>query len=417
MDSKIFKDSYFRNIISLMTGTGVAQLMPILLSPVLTRIYSPYEFGVFAFYFSVSSILNIASTGRLELAILIPEKSKEALLILKSSFIVIIAISFLVLCSIIVFHNYLEEIFNDKINVNYFYLLPLNIIVYGMYQSLNYWYNRNRQFKRLSLNRVLQSLFTLGLQISIGLILYNSAIGLILGSLIAQFVTLIMFFYSFIKVERLFFYSTKLRDIFETIRKYKKFPLVDVPTMLLNLSANHLPNLFFNIVNAQVSAGNYYFSQRILQVPVTLLSASVLDVFKEEASSNYRVNGESIVVFKRTFKLLLYLTVVPSIFLWFFIEDLFILIFGEEWAIAGSFAKILVPSLALRFIANPLSYMIYIAQKQNINFFLMLFLFISILGVFLFDLNTINIVSIISIVYCLYYILNIYISAKLAKVL
>ncbi|GMQ23418.1 O-antigen flipase Wzx [Algoriphagus sp. oki45] len=415
MGIKIEIDSYLRNILSLLTGTGVAQIIPILFSPILTRIFSPKEFGLFAFFFSISSILNIAAAGRLELAILIPKENKDSLMVLKTSIFFSITFSLIIFISLLLFYDQIKFLLIDDFNILYLFFIPVNTLIYGFYQSLNYWLNRKKEFKRLSINRVLQSVFTISFQLILGLGIINSALSLIIGSLFAQFITLLFLIKYFLEKEKSII-RLKFNDFFKIINRYKSFPLVDVPTMLLNVGANHIPNIFFNILNSANIAGNYYFTQRILQVPVTLISGSVLDVFKEEASKRYRESGECKKIFLRTAKLLFFLTAVPSILLFFYVENIFVFIFGEEWRIAGFFAKILIPSLALRFVANPLSYMIYIGQKQKINFLLMLFLFLSVLIIFYLFKDFNVIIKLISFVYCIYYLLNLFISALIAKV-
>ena len=71
------KSTYAKNVLTLMTGTGLAQAIPIAISPILTRIYTPEEFGVFALYMAIASILTVLVTGRYEMAILLPKKDPD----------------------------------------------------------------------------------------------------------------------------------------------------------------------------------------------------------------------------------------------------------------------------------------------------------------------------------------------------
>ena len=73
------QSTYARNVITLMTGTAFAQALPIAVSPILTRLYTPAEFGVFAMYMAIASILGVLVTGRYELAILIPKQDRDAI--------------------------------------------------------------------------------------------------------------------------------------------------------------------------------------------------------------------------------------------------------------------------------------------------------------------------------------------------
>jgi O-antigen/teichoic acid export membrane protein len=73
------KSEFAKNVLTLMTGTTIAQAIPIAISPILTRIYTPEDFGVFALYMSLASIISVVATGRYELAIMLPKKDDDAI--------------------------------------------------------------------------------------------------------------------------------------------------------------------------------------------------------------------------------------------------------------------------------------------------------------------------------------------------
>lgn len=192
--------------------------------------------------------------------------------------------------------------------------------------------------------------------------------------------------------------------------------MIDVPTAFVNITANHLPNILLSSLFSVQSAGYYYLTQRVLQAPVTLISKSILDVFKQKASMDYNEFSNCRIIFKKTFYLLILLALPMGITLYFFIEDLIVLIFGESWCEAGVIAKMLIPALTLRFIANPLSFVIYIADKQFLNFLTMIALLIGVLISLFYNQTFQSAVCGISLTYCVYYSLHIILSFKLAKV-
>ena len=69
------KSEFSKNVLTLMTGTTIAQAIPIAISPILTRIYSPEDFGVFVLYTAIVSLVTAISTGKYELAIMLPSLS------------------------------------------------------------------------------------------------------------------------------------------------------------------------------------------------------------------------------------------------------------------------------------------------------------------------------------------------------
>ena len=77
--NRIQASKFSKNSLLLIGGTAISQLIPIGISPLLTRIYTPKEFGVLALFVSIAKIISVFSTGRYEPAIVLPKKDKEAL--------------------------------------------------------------------------------------------------------------------------------------------------------------------------------------------------------------------------------------------------------------------------------------------------------------------------------------------------
>ena len=73
-----FRGEFNRNVATLVTGTGLAQLIPLAVTPVLSRLYPPEQFGVLALFISVVSSLSVLATGRYEFAIMLPRKDVDA---------------------------------------------------------------------------------------------------------------------------------------------------------------------------------------------------------------------------------------------------------------------------------------------------------------------------------------------------
>ena len=73
------KSEFSKNVLTLMTGTTIAQTIPVAISPILTRIYTPEDFGIFAIYLAITAILGNIVSGRYELAIMIPKKDEDAI--------------------------------------------------------------------------------------------------------------------------------------------------------------------------------------------------------------------------------------------------------------------------------------------------------------------------------------------------
>jgi len=409
------KSEFSRNVLTLMTGTTIAQAIPIAISPILTRIYTPEDFGLFAFYMAIASIVSVIATGRYELAIMLPEKEEDALNIAALSGLITVFVSLISFAVIFVF-NHQIVLWIEKPEVsNWLYLIPCSVLVAGLYQSFNYWHNRSKNYKVLAKNRIIQSSTTGLSQSGLGLI-NTGAGGLIFGGLAGQSLSCCYLARKIYVGDRTCFRGLSLDRMKSMARKYINFPKVDVPTTLINIASSQIPNILLTSLYSPVFAGYYYLTQRVLQAPITLISSSVLDVFKQRASEDYKKLGNAKEIYKKTFLALMLMGCAPSIVLFFVVEDLFVFVFGEAWRVAGTYAQILLPALFLRFMANPLSFMFYVAEKQLWNFLGMLTLFTMVLASFYFAESDFEVMVFISTTYTLIYIMYIATSAWLAKV-
>jgi O-antigen/teichoic acid export membrane protein len=408
--------SFFKNVFILMTGTGIAQAIPIGLSPVLTRLYSPAEFGLFALYSGLASVLIVIATGRFELAVMLPDKDKDAFNLVKLSSLLSLVTSIVVFLIVLFWGKQLSIIFGNVDLYYWLFFLPITLFITGTYQSMNYWFNRKKEFKKLAKNRVMQSSLTGVSQTSFGF-LPLEGMGLLLGTLIGQIVTLSSLMFK-LRREGLGLISPIKFNTFKKLAiRFKSFLVFDVPTSLLNVGSLHAPNILFPIYFSSVYAGFFYLTQRVLQAPISLVASSVSDVFREEVSQVYRSSGQARDLFIKTFKWLVLLSLIPSVLLYFLIEDLFAFVFGAEWKMAGTYAKIMIPALVMRFITNPLSFMIYVAEKQIWNLVTMMVLASGVFLSFYLAQNPLEVIQGISLVYVIYYLIQLVLSAIFARVL
>ncbi len=383
----------------------MAQALAISISPILTRIYTPEDFGLFALYSALVSIISIVVTGRYELAIMLPKKEEEAFQIMALTIIISMAASGLLLIIAIVFNRELTIILKNQEISPWLYLLPFSVLISGLYQVLNFWNNRKKSYVKIAKNRIILSGGVAINQLGFAYVIKST--GLIVGQFLGQLIALVYFIKKFQSDDRGAFILNKLKMI-ALAKKYKKFPKIDAPTTFINIAANQAPNILLAAFFSASTGGFYHLTQRILQAPISLISTSVLDVFKQKASEDYKKNGHCREIFMKTFWSLLLMAMPVSFALFFIVEDLFALVFGEHWREAGTYAQILVPALLLRFIANPLSFMFYISSKLEFNLMGMVLLFLFVIFSLLIPSNSTAAIMLISLsfsVIYLYYIL------------
>jgi O-antigen/teichoic acid export membrane protein len=416
MRKLLSQSSYARNVITLMAGTGMAQIIPLLISPMLTRLYTPEDFGMFAFYLAVVSIAAVPVTGRYELAIVLPKNDRNAIHIVALSLGLSFCVSFLMLLLIYFFDQEIVNLLNLPELDMWIYCVPLSTMLIGMYMSLNYWSNRKGHYRCLAISRVAQTGFGSVAQLSLAYF-FAGPVGLVCGQLIGQFLAILLLLYSTHKENRKQYRSLNWSRAAGLARKYKNFPRIMVAGHALNAASGQMPLIILNTVFGAATAGFYTLVQRVLSMPMTLIASAIGDVFRQEASKKYASDGNCREVYVNSFKRLLIIAIVPFISLFSITPMLFTIIFGEPWRVAGEYAQILAPMFFMQFITSPLSPMFIIGQKQKLDFFWQIGLVVSVSLALLMGVIFSNIfmaLSLFSASYCIMYAVNGILSYRIA---
>ena len=409
------KSEFSRNVVTLLTGTIIAQALPIAIAPILTRIYSPADFGVFALYMAIATIASVFATGRYELAVMLPENEDDAINLVALSIVIALTLTLISLILILIFNQQIAKILgNPKID-NWLYFIPVAVMLTGVYQTLYYWNNRNKKYQLLALSRVTQNGTISITQTLLGYL--SNMGGLILGDNIGKiFATSILARLTW-KADKEKLKLISKCKIINLAKKYKKFPIYDAMASLANILSYQVQNLLFPIFYGITSSGNYFLVFRVLQAPLSLISSTVVDVYKQKLASKDVTDSEFKIFYKKMFWFCFLIGIFPFAILTYSAVDLFSFVFGNEWTEAGEYASILAPMFFVRFIANPLSYFIYIKDKQEFNIIAHSMLLIFSLLAFYCSNSALQMVMIISISFSFIYFLYIIYTAKLVSIL
>ncbi len=370
------KGSFSANIATLVLGTITAQALPVIASPILTRVFSPDDFGLFGLYFSIVVILTVPITGRYEMAIILPEKDEDAINVLGLSILTTTISSILLFIISFVFYDQIQSMIDNEAIGNWIYLFSASTLLIGLYQSLNYWFNRKSKYKALSISRVTRSFNTSSFSIIIGIFGTKSG-GLILGDLIGQAAATLFLAIRFLKNYKDKITQINLSKMKEMAKRYNKFPKYNVFAGLLEKGSGQMPVLLLTAFFGITTVGFFTLSQRIISAPGAIIARAFGDVFRQKASEQFAKNGECHNLFKSMFKKLLIIAIIPFTILFFIAPWAFQFVFGEEWLIAGEYTQIMTVMFFLQFVVSPLSNMFLVAEKQRMDLILQIYLFSS----------------------------------------
>ena len=197
--------------------------------------------------------------------------------------------------------------------------------------------------------------------------------------------------------------------------KHESFWRYSLPAGLLNIAAGKFPLFLIGAKYGLIEAGLFALTERVLTAPVSLLAASVLEVFKREAVHAFQTSGNCTKAYRSTFKALVLLGCGPALFIFAFAPDFCAWVFGEPWRGAGDFARILAPLYFLNFVASPLSYVFFVAGKQKVEFVWQIVLFITTITVFLMPLSLTQILWNYTLSRSFLYVIYLYLSHRFSQ--
>jgi len=348
-----------------MSGTFLAQLIPLIVAPILTRLYTPVDFGVYGTLSALIALLTIFSTGKYELALNIPSNLKEVKsLIILSLILSVITCVFISALSLFFDLNQILNLDNTTPNGFILLVICLSVLVNGINLCFRYLSNRTRYFSIVARSQILNSLASGASKISLGY-MGLTALSLNTGDIVGAFIGLASYFRKYKnKVFRIFI-GFDIKSIKSVAYKYRDFPIYQTLNSGVVRMISYAPILIFSQYYGVAIVGFYELSIRILNRPLVVFTTAVTDVYREEVVKEIKQYGSAKHIFLKTFKGLLLLSILPFVILFLFAHDLFTLIFGEEWLFSGSITIALIPLYWSRFIVSPLTYVFIVVNKQK----------------------------------------------------
>lgn len=353
------------DVLRLVSGTGLAQVITLLAAPILTRLYAPEAFGVAALFASITGIMGVLACMRYELAIVLPDNDREAANLLAVSVVMTVIMAGLTIPVIGYGSDQILAWVNMPEMAPYLWLIPLAVLANGFFMALNYWNTRTKHFTRLSITRVTSQVAATGSSLGLGLAGYASGGSLIAASLGGQAVaTTVLGGQIWRDNGRYIFSSVTWREMCTGVKRHKKFPLYSTWGALINTASWQLPILLLGAFFSPAIVGFYSLGFRILQMPMGLIGGSIAQAFLQRAPEA-RKDGEIGTLVIRLLEKLLIACLVPMLLLAIIGEDVYIVFFGERWAEAGVYTQILSIWAALWFISSPLSSVVVVFEKME----------------------------------------------------
>jgi lipopolysaccharide exporter len=362
----IAERSFVRNVAILGGGTALAQVFNILLAPVLTRLYVPDHFGQYALFVSFLNVAMVAVSLRYELGIVAARTEHKAAHLTFSAFLFSLPMSLIAAGGLFLFIRFSWLGFSALPWYTPL-LMATALVLVGAFSALRYWFVRQEQFACISQALVVQNGARSISQAAAGAVGGQLA-GLLGGELIGRSAGMTRMFRAAWPQIKAHVFPVERGSFSEVLRENWQYPIYSLPSSLIDSAAANICVPLMVWYYGSNAGGYFALVQRVLAIPLVLISASVADAFQARLALYVRDRTDRTVqLFHRTGAGLLCIGVIPTVLLMRYGEPLFHMFFGGKWATAGRLAAVVAPWFLAQSIVSPLSRLVFVLEGQRLK--------------------------------------------------
>jgi len=344
----------------LVSGTALAHGLSAAALPVLSRLYTPSDFGLLAVFASVLSVVAVASGLRYELAVPLPEQDEDAVHLLAVAIGCALGLSSLLALPALLAPAWIAKQLGQPALASYMWLLPLGVFLAGAYSALQLWFVRQKGFTLIARTRIAQSAFSVGTQVGLGLWAAIGPLGLLLGYVLNTGIACLSLGVQVIRAAPRISWNRMLALAAE----YRRFPKYSTIEALANSASIQFPIIMIAALAAPAEAGYLMMAMSVMQAPMSLIGTSISQVYLSRAPSEYRegrLGDFTVEVLSTLFKA----GIGPLMAAGILAPLLFGLVFGANWQRAGWLVVWMTPWFMLQFLAVPVSMALHVTGHQR----------------------------------------------------
>jgi O-antigen/teichoic acid export membrane protein len=355
----------FKSALILVTGAGASQLILLIASPLITRVFSPTEFGAFVVFAAVASTLSVIAAGTYEQAIVVARQSKWAANLLALSLILSIVFASLVLfivITLIIFQK--SSIVQIQIDAFYVYL-PAALFAGCVNSIMIQWLLREGGYRLISIARIFQSLGVVALQLGLPVVISAKSDVLVYGYIFGLLASAVILGFNSFKLTNYSAARISFKSLALVSMRFSDFPKFMIVGQFANVLSSSLLIVLMGILYGAEIAGFCSLAYRVLAAPTALLINAFGEVYKTESAKVYNISRNCRGLFLKSARSLAIYSAIPALVFLFFGETIFAAIFGEKWKGAGGISSILAVLIYFQCVSTPLASTVLLANLQR----------------------------------------------------
>lgn len=364
--SRLKSSELIKNIMILFSGSAIAQVLPLALTPLLTRLYSPEDFGLLALFISINSVLYVAASFRYETAIMLPKCEKESDELTKLSVLACALFSLIIFLIVLFFSETIADLLGNKEIEFWLFFVPITVFCMGIYRVFLFWHNRYKNYKEISLSKIILHGGGAVSQTSYS----GFSGGLIFGYMMGIVFSMLNMLFTFKKKTKMhlrFFFNFD-RKLVLVAKKYSRFPKYSLVGAFADNAAAQVPVFILAKFYTEAMVGFFTLATRIVTAPLILFTTAIAQVVYQKVTemSNDKPEEVTAFVIKGVFTLfVVFLPIVPVMYLWG--DKIFSVFFGDQWLEAGNMSVYIAIVAVIKLSISPFSTVLLIANNLMIG--------------------------------------------------
>lgn len=357
--NKIVKDSA-----KLLSANVVAQVIGLLVYPVLTRLYSPDDFGLLNLFLSIGGVLILFATSEYHYAIVLPQKDSDGRAVFHVGLIILSIVTLITLLSV-PFASHIAALFKAPSLAKWYWVMPIYVCLLGFWALLNYSYTRKKQYNYIGTYQVSQPLVNAASKVGFGYAGFLSG-GMIVSSVIGPFVAIVSSLcLSWRKGIASYFTPSTRAERKAVAREYAKFPAFSLPKSLVNVLSSNLPAFLLTPFFGLTELGFFAMAITLAYRPINMICGSFYQVLYQRVADlvNRRQPIKSLLggyIWKT-----LLVTIPCFVALYFVLPWLTQFLLGNGWDTTATIIQLMLAWLAMVLVTTTVNFIPDVFGKQH----------------------------------------------------
>jgi O-antigen/teichoic acid export membrane protein len=353
--------SFSKDVLVMASAPITTQIINLLLTPILVRLYSPADFGVFQLFNSLMTPLLVFATFGYNVPILLESNNDETEKLIQLNLLLAFCYSFFIAIVIFIIKQPLKEFLHLQILENLFWIIPVTIFFHGLYLTFRYWNLKHYNFRTISTGEIIRNISSYAVTLPAGFLGRATPAMLIYGSLFTSIAVPYILIKKAIRSEELkFFTKVHFEKICALAKRYKKFPIYNTSIDLFSRFSSELPIYLMAIYFSQEIIGFYALGLRLLRIPISYIGNALGEVYFQRSAQD---KGNMVSSLEKILRYIILLTLPLFVFLSFTGKELFAIVFGSRWTESGVYAEILSLYTFIKLITNQAIYLANIFER------------------------------------------------------